>query len=291
MADRSTGQMDKYDYYVLGNGMKGVFLWDGYTGKLVKNLIPEPGISVAFPNNELRKCMTGDNNGCFYRWDIAKLALLFKHAGHAPTQQVTSIDYTTDTYRFVTASTDRTIKLWEPSTQAAGTLAPQTTIKTPAYTMQAKLLPNGKTIVSAGYDGTVHLWDAQTSVKKKSIDVSNAPLWTLDVSLDGRFALAGGDDQLVSLIDLSTGQLVKQFEGHEAKVEFVSFTANKEFVCSCASDKTLRFWNITSGREEQRATHDSEVFGISPAYYRMNGDVHLTATTETVYAWESISKE
>lgn len=153
----------------------------------------------------------------------------------------------------------------------------------------AQFLTNGLEIASVGDSGLLQLWDRTTGKKIKQITASNSRLWSLDISPEGDYGLTGGLDRRVKLWDLKTGAMIKEFIGHEAAVYCVSFTANRDIVCSGSLDRTLRFWNIHTGREVQCAVHPHEVLGVAPANYRGNGNVHLTAAVDTVYAWEPIN--
>jgi serine/threonine protein kinase len=285
MADRTGGRMDKYDYYVLGNGLKGAFVWDGSTGKLLRHLTSAPGFAVALPSNERPWCLTGENDGVLRKWSLTNGTNLETIPAHENSQQIRSINISPDTYQIVTASTDRSIKVWEFSKSRQ---APVQTLKTESFVTVARFCSNGRSLASVESDGLLQFWDRSTGQPFKKIDASNARLWAMDISPDGNFVLTGGVDRKVKLWDLSNGTLIKEFIGHDSDVHCVSFTENSDMVCSGSFDRTLRFWNIHTGKEVQRATHPREVLGVSPANYRGNGNVHLTATPDTIFAWEPV---
>lgn len=289
MAKRTAEKLLHYDYNVVGNGMAGAYIWDGHTGKLQWRLSPKPGVGVAIPSTEESWCLTGHNDGSFYAWELDTGKQKRQFDGHGAGRHVTSIDIKPDARQTVTGSTDGTIKTWECSREAEAKLEALRTILINRYVMSVKYVANGSKIVSVGFDGLLQQWDGETGLPLWKIDASDTEIWTLDVSSDGNYALTGDARGVIKLWDVSNRTMIKQFEGHEVKVECVSFSLNKDLVCSGASDRTLRFWNVSNGREEYRATHDSEVYGVSPANVRMNGSAYLTATTETVYAWEAIS--
>lgn len=114
MAVRKDGQLINSDYYVVGNGLTGAYVWNGDTGQLMHHLTKTSGYSVALPGTERRWCLTGDNYGTFYKWSLVTGANEEKILAHAEVQ-VRSVDISSNTIRNLTASTDSTIKIWELS--------------------------------------------------------------------------------------------------------------------------------------------------------------------------------
>lgn len=286
-AVRQVDRLLRLDYYVVGNGMGGAYIWDGDSGGYLKTLTSEKdGVGVAIPSNEEPWCLTGHNDGSLIAWDLVTGKLKRQYDGHKKDSHVISIDITADTFQFVTGSTDGTIKTWECSKHRDVSLKPVTSIEKNRYVMGVRFLNGGTQIASIADDELLQIWNPQSKQLLNNIKASSERLWALDIRRDGKYALTGGEDAQVNLWNLVDGTKIKTFVGHEGNVACVSFTAKKDLICSGSSDGTLRFWDISSGREVYRASHDTEVFGVHPANYRGNGGVHLTATTKTVYAWE-----
>jgi WD40 repeat protein len=76
------------------------------------------------------------------------------------------------------------------------------------------------------------------------VDVAFAP--------DGRTAVSGGQDKVIRLWDLETGEEVRRFEGHAGRVTCLCFTPDGLHVVSGSDDKTLRLWDVASGKEVRR---------------------------------------
>jgi len=53
---------------------------------------------------------------------------------------------------------------------------------------------------------------------------------------------------LVAVWDFQTGKIVRQFEGHQNKINFVTFTPSNEIISS-SSDKTTRLWSLQDEKQ------------------------------------------
>jgi len=63
-----------------------------------------------------------------------------------------------------------------------------------------------------------------------------------------RFSSNGKGDPTLQLWDVSTGECVRRFEGHEEEVTSVAFSPDGRFCVSVSMDGTLRFWNVLTGK-------------------------------------------
>jgi len=55
---------------------------------------------------------------------------------------------------------------------------------------------------------------------------------------------------LVAVWDFQTGKLVRQFEGHQGQINFVTFTSDNEIISS-SNDKTTRLWSLQDGKQQK----------------------------------------
>lgn len=67
-------------------------------------------------------------------------------------------------------------------------------------------------------------------------------------SPDDKFLVAGGEDQVVRVWDVSTGKRVHALIGHTDIISSVAYSDDGKVVASASLDMTIRLWNATTGK-------------------------------------------
>ncbi len=67
---------------------------------------------------------------------------------------------------------------------------------------------------------------------------------------DGKTIASGGNDRLVRLWDVATGDEIRRFAGHGSNVDTVAFTADGKTLASGSVDNTIRLWDVASGKQK-----------------------------------------
>ncbi|MCK6502258.1 protein kinase [Myxococcota bacterium] len=106
-------------------------------------------------------------------------------------------------------------------------------------------------------------------------------------SPDGSLLAAGGFDNLVRVIDLEDGRLVRTFEGHDRPVHAVAFHGSGRLLASGGYDDEVLVWEVDSGRVIARLAGiggQVESLAFSP-----DGRVLAVATTRDLSLWSPAS--
>ena len=180
-------------------------------------------------------------------YTFAEIDLLL--TGH--TGAVTAVAFAPDGTTLISASDDRTIRLWEVST---GQL--RATLNLKGHTgdiWSVAFAPDGRTLAIGNRDGTVRLWDVDTGQLKTTF----TEVWSVAFAPDGHILAGGSTDGTVRLWDVNTGQLkITLIESeHQGGVRFVAFAPDGHTLASGSADRTVWLWDVNTGQLKATLDH------------------------------------
>jgi WD40 repeat protein len=153
--------------------------------------------------------------------------------------------------------------------------------------------PDGKTVASASFDGTVKLWDVSGLIRA-TFEGHSGPVHAVAFSGDGKTLASGGEDKTVRLWDVTTGKeyaVIKKARatlGHQGAVLALAFAREGLDLVSGGRDKTIILWNVAKGEKEREyQEHAGPVLSLAFApdgkTLASGGGDHL------VYIWDKSS--
>ena len=256
-------------------------------GVVRRYVCPGGGVIAFAPSPDGRRMASGGNL-VIHVWDVESGKELFQMKGH--TGAVYSMDWSRDGKRILSGALDNTARLWDAETgKPIKTIGHQNGVLNAVFTLDGKkaitvgynrevwlwdletgkpagsnadhtagvrglsIVPGGKLVATAGFDGTVRLLDIETCKQTllcKGTHVGGA--WFVAVSPDGKRVASSGNDGLVLLHDAETGELLKTFRGHAGGVHGVAYSPDGSRILSAGYDRTARVWDVASGKEVQR---------------------------------------
>jgi len=112
--------------------------------------------------------------------------------------------------------------------------------------------------------GDITLWDITTGKLVKDLAERHLDsVFALDFSPDGKLLASGGADKAVRITDLTSGKVVKVFEGHTHHVLGITWRADGRLLASSGADNVVKVWDWTTGdRRKSVDGWDKEVTGI-----------------------------
>jgi WD40 repeat protein/serine/threonine protein kinase len=141
-----------------------------------------------------------------------------------------------DESRVISATTDGSIRVWHARSAEVLSTA---TIDVP---IQAFAVHRDMALLGT-YEREVRLWNITRQEDVGRLTGHTAPVLSVAVSEDGRFAAAGSADRTVRVWHLPSGEPLTEFSGHLAPVRSVAISHYGTIVVSGSDDGTVGIWN------------------------------------------------
>ena len=149
---------------------------------------------------------------------------------------------TPDLRQAVSASRDRTLKVWD---LASGALQRTTLVGHGAVAVA--ITPDGRQAVSASDDGTLKVWDLVSGGVKRTVEGHSGEVTAVAITPDGGQAVSGSSDHTLKVWDLASGSLEGTLRGHAGVVTALAITPDGRQAVSASEDRTLKVWDLATG--------------------------------------------
>ncbi|KAK3592529.1 hypothetical protein CHS0354_039876 [Potamilus streckersoni] len=177
-------------------------------------------------------------------WEHEDLATVRIKVIRGHSDAVNSCQYLRDDQRILTASSDRSIKLW---TTDAGKLAHSFESAHSHIITEARATKDGKRFLSGSWDKSVKAWDTEAG-KILWTGHHEGAVMCCKLSHDGKLAASGSDlDNTLIVWETDTGKIVHKIPGmHSSSITSCIFSPNDDKVCTTSMDRTAKFFDLKS---------------------------------------------
>jgi WD40 repeat protein len=173
--------------------------------------------------------------------DLPSPSLLRVFVGHS--RSVTGCAFGNDGTLIVSASKDKTLKLWDAKTgRESGALRGHVD-----EVNACAISGDGSLIVSAAADKTLIVWDTATQTEIRRIFGHSQSVLDCQIFPDGRRILSASADGVLKVWDAMTGELLTTLSGHEKPVNGCAVSCDGKLALSCSDDGTLKLWDTDAG--------------------------------------------
>lgn len=166
-------------------------------------------------------------------------------SGH--TDAVTSVVFSRDGRFLVSGSCDRTLRLWQLSSERSISL----TTQHQDAIQSIAISPNGQLVASGSKDKIVELWDLSTRqiVAKFGGDATGHQdaVQAVAFSRDGCWLISGGLDQTIKVWDVQAKTLHQTIKGYEGPIYDIAVHPNGYWFLAGGYDPHLRFRKLPVG--------------------------------------------
>lgn len=105
------------------------------------------------------------------------------------------------------------------------------------------LSPEGNQIASAGWDETIHLWEATSGREINVLRANAGPVYSLAYRPDGCQLASAGSDGVIRLWNAKTATLIATLKGHTSSINKIVFHPDGRRLLSGSNDETIRIWD------------------------------------------------
>jgi eukaryotic-like serine/threonine-protein kinase len=207
----------------------------------------------------------------------AQLAVLAGHAG-----SVLGAAYSPDGTRIVTASYDKTARIWDSRTgaQLAVLSGHSDKVNSAAYS------PDGTRIVTASYDKTARIWDARTGAELAVLSGHGDFVRSAAYSPDGTRIVTASYDRTARIWDARTAAQLAVLTGHGDHVRSAAYSPDGTRIVTASYDKTARIWDARTGAELAVLSGHGDI--VLAAAYSPDGTRIVTASYDkTARIWDA----
>jgi WD40 repeat protein/serine/threonine protein kinase/TPR repeat protein len=205
------------------------------------------------------------------------LAVLSGHDG-----PVRAVAYGPDGAHIVTASQDKTARIWDAHTgvQLAVLSGHDDRVYSAAYST------DGTRIVTASADKTARIWDARTGTQLAVLSGHDDIVYCAAYSPDAMRIVTASADKTAHIWDARSGVQLAVLSGHDDAVFSAAFSPDGTRIVTASRDMTARVWDARSGK--QLALLRGHGGRIYSAAYSPDGTRIVTASVDkTARIWDA----
>jgi eukaryotic-like serine/threonine-protein kinase len=164
---------------------------------------------------------------------------------------VKAVAFSPDGQTIVTGGWGDAARLWDAaSARPLGTPLEHpgvgTPLEHPNVVQAVAFSPDGRTILTGGWDNTARLWDAASGQPRGRLMAHQGPVMAVAFSPDGSTILTGSYDTTAQLWDAATARPLGKPLVHQGPVYAAAFSPDGQTALTGGDDKTARLWSIPS---------------------------------------------
>ena len=149
---------------------------------------------------------------------------------------------------------------------------------------------DGKTLVSAGTDGIIRIWNIRTGQITRTLTGHTNAIYRAVFSPNEKLIASSSRDQTARIWDFETGRELYKLTGFKCSVKSVAFSSNGEMLAGVGNDGILKVWSVKTGQELKSLVHtdspdtDNSVYSV--AFSRDGRKIYAGNGDGTISEWD-----
>jgi len=104
--------------------------------------------------------------------------------------------------------------------------------------------PDGTQLATAGEDGNLRIWDAQTGGSERIIEANSGAIESFAWSPNNKRIISGHDDGSIRVWKVETGELLETLRGHQGIITDLKWSPVDDRIISADGSGFVRVWNM-----------------------------------------------
>jgi WD40 repeat protein len=203
-------------------------------------------------------------------WNAVTGKLEHTLAGHD--DAVSTLAFSSDGALVVSASNDRTARVWDAQGNLLAVLQGHDD-----QVLGASFSPDGERIATVSRDESARLWYARTGHLIAVLPGHRDSVIGASFSADGKYVVTASNDGSARLWNSGASLASAILRGHEGEVNAASFSPDGRLVLTASVDKTARLWDAASGALRAKLSHQD---AVNSARFSPDGARVVTASAD-----------
>ncbi|MBP0031956.1 MAG: PD40 domain-containing protein [Roseofilum sp. Belize BBD 4] len=148
--------------------------------------------------------------------------------------------------------------------------------------------PDGQTLASASYDGTVKLWQVNDGTLLQTLEAHQDEVNALAYSPDGQTLASASYNGTVKLWQVDDGTLLQTLKrkGRQDKVNALAYSPDGQTLASASYDGTVKLWQVDDGTLLQTLKQKGRQDKVNAVAYSPDSQTLASASDNTIELWK-----
>ena len=152
---------------------------------------------------------------------------------------------------------------------------------------------DGKTLVTAGTDGVIRVWDVVSGQMRRTLPGHTNSIYKAVFSPNEKLIASSSRDLTARVWDFATGRELHRLTGFKCSVKSVAFSPDGKTLAVVGNDGMLKLWDVETGKESKSLVHsdspDVDISVYSVVFSRDGKKVYAGNGDGTISEWDTAS--